>query len=360
MDIYALDKDFDLVTIAVPYDNLQWNRRYYEAGTFEVQLSLEVYDPSWAYIGASDRRELGMIQKVQYSGSGDVFVLLSGFFCEKMLDDKVIYPEWKSQDVGETTSGAAFAYTGIENIARYLFNDMKKDLPIVLGKMNHLKEDDTTTVLVAVDDQLGDKLYSFLQAHEMSYRVIYDYESNQLQFEVWQGLNRTQSQTENPYQVFSTDFGNIVGKSLDIDNSAYKNYAIIPVMDDGETIGAKTYYLDWSNGGYRKEIVFDKRHEWPDEYTTDAKFKDVVLQEAAEELAQYAIVENIDVQIADSAGYLTNFDLGDKCDVILSDIGYSVESRIVEVNEVHKAGNASITIGLGNKRISNIRRAVLR
>lgn len=359
MEVYALDKDFKLVTIGIPYDNLQWSRKYYEAGSFQMQVSVNIYEPSWQYIGTNGRPELGMIQKVQITGEGDVQVLLSGFFCEKMLDDKAIYPEWKSQDIGNTTPGAAYAYFGIENIARSLFSSRKKDLPIGLGTNHDLKNNDRETVLVAVDDPLGEKLYSFLEAHELSYRVIYDYVSNQLKFEVWQGLDRTQSQNKNPCQVFSSDFGNLTNKTVDIDDSGYKNYAIIPVMDDGETVGADTYYLDWSNGGYRKEIVFDKRSEWPDEYTTDAQFKDVVLQAAAEELAQYAMVEDIDVQVSDNEGYMTDYDLGDRCDVVLSDIGVAMETRIVQVDEVFKAdGGHTVTIGLGNKRIDNIRRAV--
>ena len=52
MDVYALDSDFNLVMAGIPYDNLQWSRRYYEAGDFEMQIPLSAYDKSWAYIGS--------------------------------------------------------------------------------------------------------------------------------------------------------------------------------------------------------------------------------------------------------------------------------------------------------------------
>lgn len=352
MDIYTLDKDFNLAAIGIPYDNLQWTRKYYEAGQFSVQVPIKIYDPSWTYIGTSERPELGMIQKTEISGEGDVSVLLSGFFCEKMLDDKVIFPSYTYD--GET----APINGGVEGVVLDMFEKYKKDMPITSGDphLGLVEGVDISTV----DDQLGEKIYSILETFELSYRVRYDYVQNKLLFEVWQGKDRTQAQEENPYQVFSSEFANIVSKSVNVDESGYKNYAIIPIMDDGETVGADVLYLDWSNGGYRKEIVFDKRSEWPDEYTTDADFKKQVLQQAAEELLEYATVEEIDIQVADNYGYLTNYDLGDKCDVVLSDIGVSMETRIVEIDEVFKASDGhSVTIGLGNKRINNIRRAVM-
>lgn len=349
MDIYALDKDFNLLSIGIPYTNLQWTRRYYEAGEFMLQLPLKVYDPNWAYIGTNDRPELGMIQAIQETGEGDVGVILSGFFCEKMLDDKTCFPRYIG-DVPKT-----------ETAVRSIFNKYKKDLPIVLGQANNPLLGDRTQSDFT-DDQMGRKLYSMLESRECSLRVNYDFVGNQLKLEVWQGLDRTQSQktdNPNPYQVFSTEFGNIVNKSLTIDESGVKNYAIIPVNADDNGKERATYYLDWSNGGYRREIVFDMRSSRPEDGQTTADFKEGILQEAAEKLQAYLKVEDINIQQAGNIGYMVDYDLGDKCDVILSDIGVKMETRIVEVLEVFKAdGGHAVTIGLGNKRIDNTRRAL--
>ena len=347
MIFYALDKNFNLAADGIPYTNMQWNRKYYEAGDFQAELPLYAYDDSWAYIGTRERSELGEIQKIQYSGEGDTKVLLTGFFCEKMLDDKVCFPEYSANEIN------------VETAFREIFNKYKKDLNITLGAANNPLLGGTTS-LEFTDDELGKKLYSILETFELSYRVGFDYKTKKLRLDIWQGKDRTQSQKENAYQVFSTNFGNIANKTVDIDNSGYKNYAIIPIMDDGETVGKDTLYLDWSNGGYKKEIVFDKRSEWPDEYTTDAQFKEQVLQQAAEELLAYSIVEDVDLQLIDDTGYMVDYDLGDKCTCYLSDIGYLADARIVEVREVFKAPDGhTITLGLGNKRINNIRRAVM-
>lgn len=351
MDIYALDKDFKLIAIGLPYSNLQWNRKYYEAGDFMLEISAKIYDSSWAYIGTANRPELGMIQKVQLFGEGDVNVLLSGFFCEKMLDDKTCYPRYIG-DVSKT-----------ETAVRNIFTKYKDDLPIQLAPANEPLMGDRTQSDFS-DDQLGDKLYRILESRELSYRVLYDYVNNKLMFGVWSGVDRTQSQDKNSFQTFSTEFGNLVDKTIDFDESAYKNYAIVPVKADDNGKEQATYYYDLSSGGYKKEIVFDYRASRPDEDQTEAEFKDGILQEVKERLLSYAKIEDVNIQLAGNAGYMESYDLGDKCDVILTDVDIQMESRIIEIYEVFKAGDGTtdgghtVTVGLGNKRISNIRRAV--
>lgn len=344
MEIYALDKNFDLVSIGIPYSNLQWNRKYYEAGDFSVEIPLKIYDTSWKYIGTKDRPELGMIQKIQEYGEGDVNVLLSGFFCEKMLDDKVIMPRYIA--TRSTT----------EQLVRELFSEFKKTLPIKLGKANNPLLGNKTECNI-LHDELGKKLYSMLETRECSYRVRYDFEDNELVFTVWQGVNRTQSQSANSYQVFSSEFGNIIDKSIDIDESGYKNYAIIPLsyMQPNGALMEFYVYLDNTNGEDRKEIVLDVSSSARE----DADLVGDALQDARERMTSYAKVEDINVVIADNTGYLVDYDLGDKCDVVLNDVGLKMETRVIEIQEVIKPdGGHAVTIGLGNKRIDNIRRAV--
>lgn len=344
MNIYALDKNFQLVSTGIPYSNLQWNRKYYEAGDYVIQMPKSVYMTEWAYIGTNDRPELGMVQKVKIEGENDVTI--SGFFCEKMLDDKTCYPRY----TGDATK--------TETAVRSIFTKYKDDLPIILAAVNNPLLGDRTQSDFS-DDQLGQKLYSILESRELSLRVLYDYLANQLYLGVWQGKDRTQSQTVNSYYTFSTEFGNIKSKEVDIDESDYKNYAIIPCNANDNDVEQNTYYVDLSNGGYKYEIVFDMRSTRPDENQTMADFKASIEQEGLERLLSYQIVQDVDIDAISDEGYMRDYDLGDKVDVVLYDVGISLETRIIEVLEVFKASSGhSITVGLGNKRISNMRRLV--
>lgn len=346
MEVYALDSDFELVSFGIPYDNLQWNRRYYEAGDFEMQIPLAVYDESWAYIGSSERTELGMVQRTVTSEESPDKVLIGGFFCEKMLDEKVCYPRY----IGDAQR--------TETAARAIFSLYKEDLPIYLAPANEPLLGDRTQSDFS-DDELGDKLYRILESRELSYRVAYDFASNRLEFGVWQGVDRTQSQSENSYQTFSADFGNLAGHSTDFDESDYKNYAIVPCDGrESDNVEQRTFYIDLSGGGRKRKIVIDMRASHPEEGQSAADFEAAVKQEALEWLLSYSRIEDIDISVI--GGYLESFDLGDKCDVVLADLGIRLESRIIEVYEVFKAEGHEVIVGLGNKRISNVRRAVNR
>lgn len=345
MDIYALDKDLKLMSIAIPYDELTWTRRYYAPGEFMLTVPLELYDSNWAYIGTPDRKELAMVQKMVSTSQKSVTI--QGFFLEKMLDEEVCYPRYIG-DVSKT-----------ETAVRNIFTRYKGALPIVLGPANSPLLGDRTQSDFS-DDELGDKLYRILESRELSLRVLYDFFTNEMALDVWQGLDRTGSQSANSTQTFSLEFGNVQGRTVDFDDSGWKNYAIIPVDGDDSNKERTTYYLDLSNGKRKRKIVFDMRSHKPEDGQTEADFKAAVLQEASEKMQSYQRIEDVDIEVVGAQGYMTDYDLGDKCDVILTDLDITMETRIAEVVETFKAGSGhAVTVGLGNKRISNLRRSIV-
>lgn len=345
MDVYALDENFNLVAFAIPYTNLQWTRRYYDFGEFEMQIPLEVYDATWQYIGTAERPELGMIQKISENGDMSMTVLLSGFFIEKMLDEKACYPRYIGDDKTETA-------------LRKIFTRYKDDIPIILGPENSPLLGDRTQSNFS-DDKLGTKLFRICEPREISWHVTYDYAENQLYFSVWQGVDRTQEQDKNPYYTFSLEFGNIGSRSLNIDYSNWYNYAIIPCNGDDDNIEQNVYYVDLSNGGYKREIVLDMRMDTPEENESMADFQRRIEEAALEKMVDYQVINTIDLTPLENIDYMTDYDLGDKCSVELSDINVSLETRIVEVYEVFKDTGHTVTVGLGNKRITKIGRALL-
>lgn len=90
LEVFALDKNFNRLTGSIPYTCLQWDRMYYEPGTFEIHVLSSYYSPDWAYIYCDDRPETGIIQKREYTddqhtpGGIDTIRLL-GYFTERWL-----------------------------------------------------------------------------------------------------------------------------------------------------------------------------------------------------------------------------------------------------------------------------------
>lgn len=347
MEVYALSSSWELVTANVPYLNLQWNRKYYEAGDWEMQLPAEAYDPSWHYVVSNDRDEVGLVQKLEYdNSSGSRMVTVSGFFAEKVLDGIVCSPRF--------VTDKAHTETAIQALVEKMQLKAKKNVfpfwsSTPLGNR---------TQCDFLGDNLGTKVFSILETRELSYRVR-QYKptarTSALMMEVWQGVDRTVGQTANVRALFSTSFGNVSGETVSIDDSAFANVCIVTAEDE-----ALTFEVDQSGGGERFETFLDKSSEKPDDDQSEADFKAALEQSALERLSDCAEAVDITVDTLGDSGYRMAYDLGDLVTVELPDIGLSLDTRIVEVTEVFKSSGHTVTLGFGNKRISNIERAVLK
>ncbi len=335
MELLALDRDFAPVAY-LRYFNLQWTRRYYECGEFSVQLRAADYRPEMAYIYARARPETGIVQKVEYtSGLKGEFVQLSGFFLESMLNDKIVYPTF-------------YGRGNLELATRELVETYKEDLPLM--RLGPVSGAGSSATWQETGGQLADVLYETLQTQELSFRCRYSLEDNAVYFEVWQGLDRTQSQTVNNFVTFSQTFRNLSGANITTDSSNAKNFAI--VAGGGEGADRVVAEVDLSEGGYRRKLFVDQRNLSydPDKQTLE-EYKEELRQKGREKLLKYVSSFNADADVADGAGfaYLRDYDLGDKCDVVVDSVRLSLEARIIAVYEVVKQGRHTVELELGDK-----------
>lgn len=343
MHLLALDADFQAVAY-LPYLNLQWTREYYEIGQFSVQIAAADYAPAMAYLYTPDRPETGIIQKVELTESvKGRFVQLSGYFLEAILNDKVVYPTY-------------YAAGSIQASVVAMLRQYKDDIP-QLSVADAPAGQAEETSWQETGGQLADVAYTKLQTVQHSLRCRYDYQANTITAEVWQGLDRTQEQTANPFVTFSDGFGNLTEVDASTDHSNYKNYAIVAGQDQAEN--RKVACADLSGGGYKRILYVDARSErWDPEKQTEAEYLAGLQQKGFDKLLDYAIVNNVDIQAAASGFvYRQDWNLGDLVDVIVADIGLAMQARIVTVREVFKQNNHTVEIELGDKKLTQLKKA---
>ena len=218
------------------------------------------------------------------------------------------------------------------------------------------KYDETITDRVDFQEtgaNLDEKLYELLYPFELSFRIEYDYVNNKFTFVLYRGRDLTQDNTQgNNFVTFSTAFGNIEEPDVMIDSSKYKNYAIIC----GEGQSEERIYVEYDarkdkNEKIRKLFV-DARSERMGDDTTLADYKNVLIQKGIEKLAECQIEENINFNLdTDSYEYKVDFDLGDKVDVVVDDIGLVMTARIRNVFEVIKSGYRTLELEVDNLKI---------
>lgn len=331
MDIYALNAELERVAVLAPI-NVQWNRKYYECGDFAIQLYAENYSDEFKYVYRKGK-ELGLIQKVEYSFSNNIkTVMISGFFSEKELDDSIIYP--------------AYSGTGTpEEQMRAIFNKYNTNNSIQLGELQGLGE----SVSYKNDGidvcEMGKSMYEMLKTQQMSLKIDYDFEHNTKTLKVFKGKDRTHDQTENSFATFSVKFGNITKVNYVSDSSNYKNYFVATDASGG------SYTLDLSNGGDKHKMRFNSGSNM-----TNAELQ----QYTKEQAEKYANITNFEVEVNPSFyEYGVDYDLGDICDVVINDLTISYKCCIIEIYEVYKAGEQNISLVLGDKIPTNLAKARL-
>ncbi len=349
----ALDANYQIVSLLV-FSNLQWNRKYHEAGTFSMQIPLWLYSPSMMYIYTKDRKELGRISQVNYiDDEKGKRIQLSGYFEEKDLDRHIVYPPGTSNITNPVTwieqNGPA------EKVAYAFFYAFKTTSTSVVSSVLNIgvlnsQNRGKTAVHTRNGEQLGKKIYSILKPSGMSYRVLYDFVTNTKSFEVWSGLDRTDANADgnNPI-IFSTKYGNIKNLNVLISSTDYKNACIVTHEQqvDESSIFTSRAVFDLENSGDEVRFAFLKSSLKKDEYT-EAAFLVALDNEGYNEIGEHPNVFNIDFDALEgSYEYMVDFDLGDKCSIEIPEIGVSMQARLIGCYEVMKSGKWTMTMEFG-------------
>lgn len=332
MELFGLDASRATIK-ALNCINIQWNRRYYEAGDYALQLRAEDWDSRIAYIYTAERPEVGMVQKVEteHNVKGD-FVNVGGFFLEGMFNWKVIwYREAVDGNVADACRQLMTTYM------TYLGN-----LTLTIPAGDPIGDPDTFEFEGQV---LGDSTYGALKLQELGQRIAWNKDTNVLTYEVWQGLDRTQSQNTNPYAVFSQDNGTVDSLTLTVDSSDYFNCAHVVYGDD-----VHTEVYNMVNNSDARHWMYITSDINESDYPTNAKFVAAVKHAALLELQKHANLVNIDAAVIQrNMFYLIDYDLGDKCNVRDDRLQLAFESRIIEINEVWKANLHTVALQFGDK-----------
>lgn len=333
MDYICLDRSFQNPIWLKPI-NVQWNARFYECGEFCIQIPTAAYESGFAYVYCSNRRQTGIVQKVyQEETLEGKFTQISGYFLEKKLHNYVIHNTFVASNKNICEACA-------EIVTTYCTRDA-----IVIDDWGSLGGTIDTQVTGGYVDEV---LYELLRTQHLAYQLTYDFEKDEMHLSFVKGLDRTQSQEENATITFSEDFKNIGNVIYTGDSSNYKNFAYVTTGEGDARIVVEVDRVQ--EGEERRELWVDAR----DLQTSDTVTQEALLlqmqQRGVEKLADYVSITNISFDVDTTiVVYTEDFDLGDKVDCILVDMGLSYEAEVIEANEVWKDNQHTVEIVLGDK-----------
>ena len=361
MKLIVLDKDFQTMGSVPLFRTLIWVRRYEKLGCFELYTSKDYFHllNAGRYLYRSDADELGVIDEVNYSQdeNGTRESYAKGNFAEKILTTRVIESTMRLTGNVEVALRSLVQRTAIEP------TDSNR-------KIKHLRLGDVTGIQGSIEiqttgDNLSDKLYEIGNTQEISHRVRYDYLTDDLAFEVWQGKDRRDTQEENSWAIFSNSFYNIRNAVYNRNESSYKNFAY--VAGAGEGSNRKIITVDLRQPGEeRLEIWVDARDLQEEDENGNkisaATYNAQLVQRGKEKLAEFRKVEIVNSGIDPNANlvYKKDFDLGDYCTYINTEINISTDKRITEVMETYEGGAMELSVVFGTDEVSTVRQLIRR
>lgn len=334
VNFYGRDKDYNIICIFYPME-AQWNRRYYNVGDFSLQLPTDQYDENVVYMTCDKREEIGIVSKRQskIDEAGKAYVQISGYFYEIVMDDDIIYP----------------AYDGGQNNRV----DLEINRLVLTYKSGDFVIDAATEAGTPCDfhaeigKSLMDQCYYILQLHQMSQRIRY---RNKFVYNIWKGLDRTvNNQVHNNPIVFSPEYGNLKNPDIIMDESGYKNYAIVHCEFKDSDI-YEVVDLHQPNEKVRKTYV-DMTLD-SDEELTEQQVRLKMVEAGKTELNNScsSILNTSFDLLADTYEYMVDFDLGDLVTVKIGEV-FNANVRIIAINEIFNSDGHNINIEVGNMEV---------
>ncbi len=160
---------------------------------------------------------------------------------------------------------------------------------------------------------LLETIQEIAKAYGLGFQVVTeDYNIISPIFEIINGTNRSENQTENDPVIFAPEFENLLSSNYVLDTTKYKNVAI--VAGEGEGKNRKTATLGNASGLARREMFVDARDLSSNEgEISEADYTAQLVGRAAEKIAEHQLTESFDGEMDTGNTYILDADytLGD-------------------------------------------------
>lgn len=376
-ELYFLDRALS-VTVG-PIDDfisLVWEERYGACGSFTLVLPMKRDILAGAlssdYLEVRGRHGLGRVEKISYSGgSGEGTMTVSGRMAESLLADRII-PR------GTVVSGTLCAALEAVVTANAGEGAAERAIPHLTVRAADPLLDDSGIPLSVEDRvhgrQLDEWLYETLGAFGASYRIEPDYELGKLVFTIYRGIDRTQTQEENSFAVFSASFSTSGAFEFLSDSTDARNFAYI--FGEGEGDARVSVILDLRSDEDEplRELYVDARDLRSDDggYQMSAQaYRNLLLSRGRQRLQQHAAVMRISGAAAaytETDGDMTyngipawggalapiggtvsssmicgvHYDLGDLCDIADEASGIMISERVTEIVYIYEGSRVRV------------------
>lgn len=341
MNIEILDQDYKMIAIVDEYESFIWTDRYNQPGDFEIFSpitydNLNIFARDY-YVRLTGSEHTMIIEDIVYSSSAESgkSIKVVGRSLESILDRRIVW-------------GVYNVDGNLQDEVERIFNDCiinpsDKDRKIS-NFVFEKSSDPRITELTITNQYTGNTLLDIIQTltdeFDIGWKIVLN-DQNQMVFSFFVGTDRSYSQREVPYVVFSPAYDNIIESTYTIAGATLKNVILVAGEDntysvDGETVSLgerpKIYRTVGSGTGLlRREIYANQVGIEQEEGSTREDYETKLDQFGQEELQKYTVTKKFDGQYETKLGfkYGTDFFIGDTVEVA-DEFGNQASSKVIE------------------------------
>lgn len=366
LNLQVFNRSLERLGVIDVITGLTWEEKLADAGSFELWCPVTDYnlellkENNLLWIGGTSA---GVIEfkESEADEEGTQTLHIQGRLCESYLDSRVTYPRL-------STTGT------LSTVLRKLLtdyivspSDAKRKLP------NIVLDSDQVPIGQSISFQnLGatvlENCSNLCQAYSIGFRLKFLPRTKQFVFQVFQGSNRTVTQTDRTPVLFSSELDDILESKYLHNTSEYKNFAYIAGEGEGkdrvfQSTGSSASGLD------RKELFVDAKdlQSTDDEGNPigDAKYKAMLIERGKTKLEDYKDIETFSATLRTfglmSYQYGVDYFLGDTVTVYDSRLKVQTTALITAVTRVfdEDGERLELTFGYSQLTIANKLRRVM-
>lgn len=370
----ARNSNREIIGILDDFQSIIWETNYYSTGAFEVYLRavpqyinvLQIGN----YVTRPDDENIGIIENinVEYSEEFGKMIAASGRFAKSILDRRIIYNA-SGNTTGKLSISPVISSGLVETAVRKLVTDHIISSPqtarnisfITLGELQGITKKivDESGKNTQVQTSFGNLLEytdEMLHSYELGAKMVFDRETLQLKYTVYEGKDRSRNNTQNNLPIImSQEYDNFFSSRYEKNTTQIKNTALI----GGEGEGADRFCTmigTNATGLNRREVWIDasaqsKTYELNGEQKqyTDDEYLALLKSAGTQTIADYQTTEIYDGELNINAlTYKTDFNVGDIITVEDNELNIYINPRIIAVIENQNESGYSISISYGN------------
>lgn len=257
MELYALNTNFESVSVIDQFESLIWTDRYDSEGDFELYTAMEIallefLRPDY-YLWNAESEHVMIVENIRITSNVEVGnkLIVTGRSLESILDRRIIWGQrilsGNLQNVVESLLIESIINPSIADrmIPNFIFE------PSIDPQITSLKVDTQYT-----GDNLLDVIHKLCEKNSIGFKITLN-SNNQFVFRLYAGTDRSYAQSSNPYVIFSPKFDNIINSNYLESKKNLKTVTLI--AGEGEGASRKTTIVGTGSGLNRRELFTDAR-----------------------------------------------------------------------------------------------------